>query len=681
MPDEAPHDISELAHTLVEKAVAIAHPGAAPRPGQLSLLTDITGSVNSRTALVSQAPTGSGKTFAALAPALAAAALNSERTIISTGTLALQNQIVDHDIGVLNQALHQTTGQQVSTTLQKGWSNYGCLMAAREHPDLPVAAWLLDGGGPRGDGEKSQAPDPEDWHKVSIPAQRCIGSKCPLADQCFPRRARTEALFADIVITNHATLATQVATGTPVVTGRARETRPFSHLIVDECHQLPDAIRSAATRKLTPGDVTRTIDRWRSSSRHLGCYRTDLDRVASGFADALAARIVSARTGHDSWNLLSPDATPLGDLGDTMSRWCQQARRTLDRRSDDADPERGMQMRGLKTRLAEFRELIDTLAQPEEDSPTRRWVEDDLIAAAPASIAGWCANRLWSYTPTKDAEIDSDDDTDDPRINLTPICLSATVTRRFPRQVGLKQGRFSEHPSPFTQAHAESAVITVGITEGSTAATAIADDRGRFDATRHAAWCADFIPVLVKANKGSALILAATGKAARSYAAKLADSWTGVVYTQWDRDPVNRWKATPGSVLVGTRSLMTGVDAPGGTCTLVIIDRVPRNPINPVDELRVHAETGPDPTNGQLWKARSKIYAEDAADLLRQAVGRLIRSADDRGAVAVLDPRLCPGTGWAFTVKDKPTYLAAVDHFGTKINSFREAVEYLRNRP
>jgi ATP-dependent DNA helicase DinG len=131
-------------------------------------------------------------------------------------------------------------------------------------------------------------------------------------------------------------------------------------------------------------------------------------------------------------------------------------------------------------------------------------------------------------------------------------------------------------------------------------------------------------------------------------------------------------------VLVGTRSLMTGVDAPGETNTLVVIDRIPRAPGNPVDDARVEALMKRLETD--KWAADKFVYASDAAVLTQQAVGRLIRSMTDSGLVAVLDPRLLKIGPFKYQEQTRQVYMKALAQFEHKTSHLEEAVAYLHAR-
>jgi ATP-dependent DNA helicase DinG len=148
------------------------------------------------------------------------------------------------------------------------------------------------------------------------------------------------------------------------------------------------------------------------------------------------------------------------------------------------------------------------------------------------------------------------------------------------------------------------------------------------------------------------------------------------VRSQWDpasrSKTIAQWREDRTGVLVGTKSLMTGVDAPGDTCSLVILDRVPRSRNNPVDEARTNSVAAA--TDTDYWSATNATYVSDAATLLEQAAGRLIRSGGDRGVFAFLDPRLHPKSAFKMAARDRRTYMAALEAF-VKRSSDRSVVD------
>jgi ATP-dependent DNA helicase DinG len=206
--------------------------------------------------------------------------------------------------------------------------------------------------------------------------------------------------------------------------------------------------------------------------------------------------------------------------------------------------------------------------------------------------------------------------------------------------------------------------------------------RPTFDTGAHAQWALPRIVELVEANGGSALVLAATSSAGRQYASALRDASTGrwQVLSQWDGRSTSAvaagWHADIASVLVGTRSYMSGLDAPGPTCTLVVLDRPPRSAGDPVDDARM--ELMIEKAGLSRWEADRRVYVGEATVLLAQSVGRLIRGATDRGMAVVLDPRLLRNNVFSYREPTHRAYMRAVEAFGTKISDLDDALQLLR---
>lgn len=201
------------------------------------------------------------------------------------------------------------------------------------------------------------------------------------------------------------------------------------------------------------------------------------------------------------------------------------------------------------------------------------------------------------------------------------------------------------------------------------------------DLERHRQWAAEVTARLVEASGGSALVLAATTRSGQTYHEALlpvAAALGITLHSQWDGsgDVVAAWRDDERSVLVGTKGLMTGVDAAGVTCRLVVIDRIPRAPANPLDDARVALLLRQGALNG--FEAQTAVYGGDAALLLAQAAGRLIRSADDRGLVAVLDPRLLKHSRASYPDAVRRLYAGPLAAFGRKLDDLNDACELLR---
>ena len=266
-----------------------------------------------------------------------------------------------------------------------------------------------------------------------------------------------------------------------------------------------------------------------------------------------------------------------------------------------------------------------------------------------------------------------------PRRELPVVAVSATVPASFPRDAGLRAPTVS-YESPFAEAY-ESSLLYVPHAQGDVPELPVRTygKRQSLDTAAHPKWAVGIMADLVEASGGRALVLSATAKAGRMYAqelrARAGGRWR--VLSQWDglgKEATTRaWRQEETSVLVGTRSYMTGVDAPGATCQLVIVDRVPRGAANVVDDARVEVLA----QEMSEFRARDLVYAVDAAQLLAQAAGRLIRSTSDRGMVAVLDPRLLKTQKVKYPPSTRKIYKDALAHFTSRTASVCTAKSFL----
>jgi len=315
-------------------------------------------------------------------------------------------------------------------------------------------------------------------------------------------------------------------------------------------------------------------------------------------------------------------------------------------------------------------------------------------AAANATLAPTSERDHDGYDPDDPAtwgheDFDPDDGSDQttedsPLYSLSVTTLSATIPRVFARDGGVRS-EIRRYPSPFADAYARSLLYVPMVPAGSADFDALVDNRhsgpkAKFDTGRHAGWAMQRILELVEANGGSALVLSATSASGNRYAEALQRAAAGrwKVRSQWDPAPKSKtiaaWRSDTSSVLVGTKSLMTGVDAPGGTCSLVILDRVPRSRNNPVDEARTRSVAAA--AEIDYWTATSSTYVSDAATLLEQAAGRLIRSTTDSGIVAVLDPRLHPKGPFSMAARDRKVYLDGLVAFTNRTSRWDNVVAF-----
>lgn len=581
--------------------------------------------------LLVQAGTGTGKSLAYLVPAALRALSGDGPVVVSTATLALQAQLVERDLPQLAVVLQQTQGLRPLTwATVKGRANYACLH--RVHAGVPdddgalvplgeVSGEVSGGplgravlrlrrwverqeaeGGP-GDRDHLEPVDDRAWQQVSVGARECLGAQaCPFGAACFAERARARAEHADIVVTNHALLAYHWIEGVRVLPDH-------DVLVVDEAHELVARIAGVATAELASGAVTRAARRSRR-----GVEEDVVDRLHSA-AEALDVALADAPSGR-LHPLPEPVATAVGAVRDAGRAVLSGLRAQA--RADGADPDREAVQRSVRTAVEDVVSVAARISEQRDGDVV--WAEQrarggPVLRVAPLSVAGLVRSRMLSSS--------------------TAVLTSATLT------LG---GAF------------DAVAGSLGLTGEDAPAWEGLDVGSPFDFRRTAMlYVATHLPppgrqgvhdallaeltALVDASAGGALGLFSSRAAAVAAAAEVRERLPGLRVLCQGEDTiaslVRQFRDDPAASLFGTLSLWQGVDVPGPSCRLVVIDRIPfPRPDDPLMSARAR-DVDRRGGNGFL-----QVSAAHAALLLAQGAGRLIRAAEDRGVVAVLDPRL-----------------------------------------
>ncbi|WBC12715.1 ATP-dependent DNA helicase [Micromonospora sp. WMMA1998] len=650
-----------------------AVPGGAARPGQQQMAEAIERSIASGEHLLVQAGTGTGKSLAYLAPSLTV----DGPVVVSTATLALQSQLVDHDLPRLADAVEPVLGRRPTFAVLKGRHHYLCLArldsSVEDEPDDALfdaprpggTKWLGEAGRLgkqvqrlRDWAEKTATGDRDEldpgvddqvWRSVSMPARECVGaSRCPFGQECFAEASRARAREADIVVTNHSLLAVDMLAGRHIVP-------PHKLLVVDEAHELADRVSSAAQAELVP----ELIDR--STRRARPLLRPDLADRLTEAGDALTVGLAEAPAGRLTAGL-PPALREACTLLDAATRAALES--IGDVKADDPDPVRKQQAKAVLDELSATAQRL--LEEADHDVA---WVEKPengsrrALVVAPLSVAGTLATHLYD--------------------ERTVVATSATLALggRFDtvaRALGL------EAPPPTPPSPAAAALATaaaagrtagptpVASTEGSRAAIGTVpategpgwrslDVGSPFDYARQGIlYVAAHLPrpsvsglptaageellALVGALGGRTLGLFSSRRAAQQ-AAELVRARTDLPVLLQGEEAlpllVRRFRQERESCLFGVMSLWQGVDVPGDACQLVVIDRLPfPRPDEPLAAARAAAV---DAGGGSGFAA---VSVPIAAVRLAQGVGRLIRATGDRGVVAVLDSRLETARGY-----------------------------------
>lgn len=770
LPDHSPEEI-EHAHTQVEQILVHAvhlstgRTDFAPRAGQVRLARNITTSAmlgHVGKPNIAEAPTGLGKSFAALAPAAYMSSLSGEekrRTVIATESIALQGQYVDKDAPVIAEATKMVTGYEPKIVLLKGWSNYVCLASAIsvaeeilgltpgegesdiesvlagleafknpfvpvqgnvfDHGDIiPVLIWGISEGIKDGSGDKSKYPGTmrdDVWRLISVPPAECAGAKCPLADICLPRKAKTEAATADIIITNHSMLAVQAATGAKVILGNSKLESdeypfPLSIVIVDEAHAMPNIVRNQGQGEISAARIFSLVRAMNKlvTPELSAPWSKDAEPLATMLNAALEARSKGTRDGDVV--RLSEDELPLNGVADAISAWLARGMSIAAPASKNPSTSIQIAYRRVESAFDSFEQSFD--AVNEHRRGVARWVEPPVAESfetkrrgavarsAPVDVSGMLRYNLWEdhYT-NPDTEVEE-------VFNRTVVAMSATLPSGFGFQMGLRDTQKIAYDSPFEVAYENSALYVPMFTKDrdfsehwstydfdreeivepraySPEILGIPGYGGRykFDSRKHEGWATARMLPLVERNGGRALVLSATRRSGERYVRALrkhaAGRWT--VYSQWEGESVpnlvSAWKADETSVLVGTKSLMTGVDAPGQTNSLVIMDRPPRARGNPVDDARV--ELFMEKMDCSKWDGDRMVYVSDAALLLEQAAGRGIRQVTDEVLICVLDPRMLRRGEFTYPKQTQESYMRGLRKFGAKLTHVEDAFDFI----
>ncbi|MDP9806994.1 ATP-dependent DNA helicase DinG [Trueperella bonasi] len=592
--------------------------GGARRDGQEQMVDAVYEALVDEGHLMVEAGTGTGKSFGYLIPAMVWAAQSDQRAIISTATLALQRQIMQQDAPAVADALREIYGAHVNVALLKGWNNYACLRKVDGgYPEEDALLSRAEGEfGATATGEEvvrarqwaltSETGDRDDlvpgvsdraWQQISIQKRECIGESCPLRHECFPVRARAMADEADIVVTNHSLLGIQ-ASGTPVL--------PESHAyIVDEAHDLVDRVTTQLTRSLAGYDL-RSIARL---LRQAGLDDEGLPDAAEELSDVLAdigeGRIVKLRE----------------ELSDVVARILGKIQAAGEAVSamGGGNEEQNAAKQVLRSRLGEMSEMCSEVLGDAVQLGTRvLWASEFndsyTLYFAPLDVSASIADNLFENTPvvltSATLQVGGSFDAVANRVGFT-----------FPSQgewSGLDVG------SPFDPA--KQGILYVAEHLNPPGRDGYGDQH------------LSEIVELIRASGGGALCLFTSRVGAERAAEYVREALDVPVLVQGeDQLPtlLEEFAADPSASLFGTISLWQGVDVPGRTCRLVIIDRIPfPRPDDPLIQARNEAAT----RDGR--NAFMSVSATQAALLLAQGAGRLLRRTTDRGVVAVLDSRL-----------------------------------------
>ncbi|WP_327244004.1 ATP-dependent DNA helicase [Streptomyces sp. NBC_01320] len=603
---------------------AVTAVGGTERPGQASMAEAVAEAVDDNSHLLVQAGTGTGKSLGYLVPALA----HGERVVVATATLALQRQLVERDLPRTVDALHPLLRRRPQFAMLKGRSNYLCLHRLHEGVPQEEEEGLFDqfeAAAPssklgqdllrlRDWSDETETGDRDDltpgvsdraWAQVSVSSRECLGaSKCAYGAECFAEMARERAKLADVVVTNHALLAIDAIEGAPVLP-------QHEVLIVDEAHELVSRVTGVATGELTPGQVNRAV---RRAAKLVNEKAADaLQTAAEGFERvmelALPGRLeeIPEDLGYALMALRDAARTVITALGSTRDKSVQ-----------DEDAVRKQAMASVET----IHGVAERITQGSEYDVV--WYERHdrfgaSVRVAPLSVSGLLREKLFAersvVLTSATLKLGGDFNGVGASLGLAP---EGTAEGDLPQWKGLDVGSPFDYPKQgilYVAKH----LATPG-REGS-----------RTDML-------DELAELVEAAGGRTLGLFSSMRAAQAAAEELRGRLDKPILLQGEEtlgELIKNFAADPETCLFGTLSLWQGVDVPGASCQLVIMDRIPFP--RPDDPLMSARQKAVEEAGGNGFMA---VAATHAALLMAQGAGRLVRATGDKGVVAVLDPRL-----------------------------------------
>jgi ATP-dependent DNA helicase DinG len=597
----APVSTADAAERLLERVTAGLAEREA-RPEQVEMARAVAEAVSAGRPLVVRAGTGVGKSLAYLCGAIPHLRAEGARMVIATATKALQDQLAGKDIPSVAEV-----EKGLTWAVLKGRSNYLCRQAASEaarEADMPtLPGQSISEGSTRGIGaeirkllawaQDSQTgdraeldfePRPQAWSSVSVGSEECPGAQaCPSGGSCFAEAAYARAGEADVIVVNLHLLGAHVATGGFILP-------EHDVVVVDEAHETEDVLSGALGVTLTPGRVG-AVARLTPGSAIVR-HRDSLDRALTPFT---GKRLAKGAAGEPAV------AAALADLAQVVREERGALRGAPEGETPDQKARRERAAKALDTLAGD----VDTVLGAGDDYVT--WVETSgagnqpALRVAPVDVGGELAKVLWS--------------------SATPILTSATIPPGISARLGLA-GAATELDvgSPFDYR-----------TQSLLYVPKLPDVRN----PRHEAAAHDELEFLLTAAGGRTLALFTSWRAMRAAKAALEGKLPYTLLAQDDLPKpalIEQFRSDLTSCLFATMGFWQGVDVPGDACSLVVIDRLPfARPDDPVAEAR-RERAGP--------TAFSVVDVPHAAIRLAQGAGRLIRSATDRGVVAVLDPRL-----------------------------------------
>lgn len=656
-------DPSMQAIRLLDEVVA-GHANAEDRPQQHEMTRLVAQAVDSGEPLIVQAGTGTGKSLAYLCGAVGPGA----SVVVSTATRQLSDQLLNSDVPLVADAVRSLDARKLTATSLKGRSNYLCLAKVDEirrleergkesapadletealdlgievpqradeqsaKPRRPTSAdlralnELLEwaGSDPKS-GDRADAPPVPDraWSQVSMDSAGCPGARvCSFGDGCLAELARSKARVADVVVVNHALLAQDLISPNPIFDDR-------DLLVVDEVHELQDYLSSAWGAEVFAGSVDRIVTN--AARRAPKSRQTVVDKAFSAVGDAaiVAQELMTLEPQRFEAELPVSLAGPLESLEQRANELAKQFEDIVKESGSDLTDANTAALQSARGQLQELASSINTVRTP--NAAFVRWSAVDrdggsaVLRAAPLTVGRTFRQRVGTrgLVATSATACVAGDFTAlaDSMGLIDPPGQSVDGEPLAQSWKGVDVG------SPFD--YEKQAILYIP--------NDIPEPVGK-ERAEHTAAVLDELTELVEAAGGRTLALFTTTAAARNAADHLRQRITHVILEHGELPPAvlaEEFAEDEHSVLCATMGMWAGLNVVGSACSLVVIDKIPFAPMD--DPLSAARRADVDAHGGNGF---TEVFVNHAALMLTQGAGRLIRHREDRGVVAILDPRI-----------------------------------------
>ena len=617
--------------------VAVTAINGKPREGQIEMAEAVANALIDEHHLMVQAGTGTGKSLAYLVPAI----VSGKKTLIATATLALQRQLVERDLPKIVPALEKELSREITYGIYKGVGNYVCLQKLNSEEPDPDGELLLEVSSlgkdaqrlrswaetPGVTGDRDEAPDVDRrvWAASSVSGRECVGADiCNFGAKCFAANAKAKAIASDIVVSNHTLLALEVVESHPILPER-------DLVILDEAHEFMDRTTQAVTEELTGPRVSRAAAMARKYKALPNKLVDSFTHASDDFADAMDAYSELMRGDLEMSRKLDSLPEELEGPVRRVRETAQAIMQFLQADDDIIDTTELAERARVKGAVNEVNVTAQKLLKLKSGGQVL-WYEPTFktLYLAPLSVSDVLRQNMLRQTPV--------------------IATSATLKvgsgfEAMAKQIGFLVGTDAdEEPEEGMIDPANVQMLDVGspfdfAQQGVLYLPKHLPEPGRDGIAPEVL---EHLGELIDAAGGRTLALFSSWRgveAADVHLRKVLAELPIRIITQKRGDAVaplvEKFASDETSVLLGTMTLWQGVDVPGAACTLVAIDRIPfPRPDDPVMSAR-SAEV--DAAGGSGFMS---ISLPRAALLLAQGTGRLIRSVEDRGVVAILDSRI-----------------------------------------